>query len=142
MCSFLITLHHICMKYACRHGKKAVELESVILEYGSKDEDEENRFCVVRVYMSPPLTNLPPPPPYSRGSWALRLAVSLLPCQPLKEILTSWLLPGLQSHPGMVTARLPACHRHTVENLWKGWSLLKPLHKRLNLWDACISGFI
>ena len=45
------------MKYAYRHGKKAVELESVILKYGSKDE--ENRFCVVRVYMSPPLPTSP-----------------------------------------------------------------------------------
>ena len=70
-------------------------------------------FCAVKVYMSTPLPSSSPP--YSSGgSWALRLAVSLPPCQPLKEILTSWLLPGLQSHPGMVTA-LPAW---TIDRPW------------------------
>ena len=66
------------------------------------------------------------------GSWALRLAVSLPPCQPLKEIPASWLLPGLQSHPAVDI--LPLAHRHTVAKLWKGWSLPGRLHKQfLNL---------
>ena len=49
------------------------------------------------------------------GSWVLRLAVSLPPCQPLKEIPASWLLPGLQSHPAVDI--LPLAHRHTVAKL-------------------------
>ena len=66
------------------------------------------------------------------GSWALRLAVSLPPCQPLKEIPASWLLPGLQSHPAVDI--LPLALRHTVAKLWKGWSLPGRLHKQfLNL---------
>ena len=56
------------------------------------------------------------PHPHSlEGSWALRLAVSLPPCQPLKEIPASWLLPGLQSHPAVDI--LPLAHRHTVAKL-------------------------
>ena len=56
------------------------------------------------------------PHPHSlEGSWVLRLAVSLPPCQPLKEIPASWLLPGLQSHPAVDI--LPLAYRHTVAKL-------------------------